>query len=195
MDIPASATGLIVTQVGILAAIVANAVVSALRENRTRRNSLADAAALAKELREKNEALATKVAADAADVLAKAVAEALKVAEKVNTAAEKLADKVRENTQISTEAVRGAQSAFTEANTQNAKIINLGEQVTGLSTQVGEIMHHVKDMAAKNEDNDRRIKEDNLLHATVKAAIEEKLREMNGHTTHQLQTRKRNRKE
>lgn len=177
----------VVLQLGTLAAIIATAVIAWFREGRTRAWAIADAAALAKKLQEENATLAAKVSKDAADVVAEGnmkaavlakdlIADALKVADKVTTAAEKLAITVKEGQQLSVDAVQGAKHAFGEANSQNSKIVHLGEKVVGLGDQMAEIMTHVKTLTTQSEANERHVHDEIVFNARIKTAIEEALK-------------------
>lgn len=195
--------------VATLLGLVATGVIQWLRENRMRSWSVADtlerkedADKLAEKLADDNEKLAAKLAADtlalaakgvqdAADVARKLVSDAAKISQDVHLAAEKLANTVKENTAISTEAAKGAQSAFTEANSQNAKIVTMGTLIADLNKQVVTILEHIKQSDAKNEESDKRAHEEKLFTERVQIEIDRKLKEMNGHSTRKLQTRKR----
>lgn len=180
-----------------------------LREGRLRRWALEDAAKkakadeeaavkIAKELRESTVALAekanddavalaAKVNADAISLAAKNLADATSVAQKVLDAAEAIAAKGHESAAklaaISTEAAKKGEEAFSEANTVNAKIANLQEQIV----KIGE---HIEQRNLDAAAAEKAARETADFNVKVKAAIDEKLAEMNGHAPRKLRKSK-----
>ena len=142
----------------------------------------ADATAMALKVNTDAVAMAAKVNQDAATMAAKVIDDAEKIATKVHESAEKLANKVAENTVVSTSAAQKAESAFTEANTVNAKIANLQAQLL----KIGEHIERTTIAAAAAE---KAAHDEGMFNKRVKAAIEEKLEEMNGHAQKPKQKR------
>jgi len=180
-----------VVQTGTLLALVIGFVAQWFREGRAQKwaeasaKLIADKATAAAEavaLRASNEVLAQAAEGNktAATLAAKVLTDAKEVADKVLTAAKELAGTVAENTKISTEAASGAKVAYTEANSQNSKIIAMQERIADLSTQVLTVMEHIKSIETKHTTAEKAIHEDLLFNKRVKDAIDEKLKELNG---------------
>jgi len=171
-------------QVLTLVGIVAGFFYTWFREGRTREwqqadakelaaRLAADATAMALKVNTDAVAMAAKVNQDAATMAAKVIDDAEKIAVKVHDSAEKLANKVAENTVVSTSAAQKAESAFTEANTVNAKIANLQAQLLNIGK-------HIESTALATAASEKAAHDEALFNKRVKAAIEEKLDEMNG---------------
>lgn len=152
------------------------------RDGRARAWQVADAKTLADNLAKDAKDVALKVNADAvalatsvnhagATIAANLIAE--KLTAKVHASAETLATRVAENNAVAAEAARGAKEAYHEANQINTKI-------TFLQTALLKVTEHIEltRQAAISEERERR--EQTLFNQRVKAAIDEKLQEMNG---------------
>jgi len=191
-----------IVQAGTLLALVIGFIAQWFREGRAQKwaeasaKLIADKATAAAEavaLRASNEVLAQAAEGNkiAATLAAKVLTDAKEVADKVLTAAKELAGTVAQNTEISTSAASEAKVAYTEANSQNAKIIALGALIAELTKQVVSIAEHIKTADAKNIEDERLKHEELMFHQRLKQAIDEKLTEMNGHTEHLVDTRKK----
>lgn len=146
--------------------------------------------ALAAKVNAESIAMAAKVNSDAAIMAAKVVDDAEKLAAKVHAAAETLANKVAENTSVSTGAAAEAKTAYTEANTINAKIANLNSQLLIMTK-------HIEDeerRRAENEGERKRLEkcahDEATFNERVKAAIDKKLLELNGNAPAALRRHK-----
>jgi len=177
----------VVIQLGTLAVLIVGFIAQWFREGRAHRWQQAEAEALAKKvnsdatavaLKVSNEVLAAAAKAnqDAALLAAKVVDDAAAVADKVLAAADKLAITVTESTKISskavTEAAGEAKIAYSEANSQNAKIINLGALIADVSKQVLGIAGHIKENEAKISAAEKSAHDEAVLNERVKATIE-----------------------
>jgi len=175
----------LVVQIFMFATLVAGFIAQWFREGRAQKwardaaKLIADQATAAAEavaLKAANEVLAQAAEGNktAAALAAKVLTDAKDVADKVLAAAKELAGTVEENTKISSEAANGAKTAFVEANTFNSKL-------TALHDQVVRISEHVERTAVSTAAAEKAAREEAVFNVRVKAAIDEKLLELNGH--------------
>jgi hypothetical protein len=190
--------------ISLVTLVVSPAVIEFLawrRESRLRKWAKTDAETKAKTDEAAAKALALKVSNDivaaaaesnakAAAVAAEVVAEAARVSQTAILAAKELAEKVANNTEISSKAVDRADGAFTEANSQNSKIIKLGDLIADLNKQVVMIVTHLKESDAATKEAADEVRRAHEFNVMVKGAVEEKLAEMNGHTPQARKKRK-----